>query len=76
MQCFRRRQTLGRFASVPSSVFNPFNKDRHPNRRDVFKATAPLLSLSGVNSAPPDSDDPRLPETGSSSSDTTPMTAP
>ncbi len=38
MQGFRRRQTLERFASVHSSVFNHFNKDRHLNRRDVFKA--------------------------------------
>ncbi len=33
----RRRQTLERFAAVDSSVFNHFNKDRHLNRRDVFK---------------------------------------
>ena len=38
MQRSRRRQTLERFASVHSSVFNHFNKDRHLNRRDVFKA--------------------------------------
>ena len=38
MQGFRRRQTLERFATVHSSVFNHFNKDRHLNRRDVFKA--------------------------------------
>jgi len=38
MQCLRRRQTLERFASVHSSVFNDFNKNRHLNRRDVFKA--------------------------------------
>jgi len=37
MQGFRRRQTLERFVSVHSSVFNHFNKDRHLNRRDVFK---------------------------------------
>jgi len=37
MQGFRRRQTLERFASVHSSVFNHFNKDRHLNRRDIFK---------------------------------------
>ncbi len=37
MQGFRRRQTLERFAAVHSSVFNHFNKDRHLNRRDVFK---------------------------------------
>lgn len=38
MQRFRRRRTLERFASVRSSVFNQFNKDRHLNYRDVFKA--------------------------------------
>jgi putative transposase len=38
MQCFRRRQTLERFASVHSSVFNHFENDRHLNRRDVSKA--------------------------------------
>ena len=37
MQGFRRRQTLERFASVHSSAFNHFDKDRHPNHRDVFK---------------------------------------
>lgn len=37
MQGFRRRQTLEQFASVHSSVFNHFNKDRHLNRRDIFK---------------------------------------
>jgi putative transposase len=35
---FRRRQSLERFASAHSSVFNHFTKDRHLNRRDVFKA--------------------------------------
>ncbi len=39
MQRFRRRKTLERFVSVHSSVFNHFNKDRHLNHRDTFKAS-------------------------------------
>ena len=34
---WRSVTALERFASVHSSVFNHFNKDRHLNRRDIFK---------------------------------------
>ena len=35
---FRQMRSLQKFASVHSSVFNHFNKHRHPNRWNVFKA--------------------------------------
>ena len=30
-------KTLQRFASVHASIHNHFNRDRHLNRRDIFK---------------------------------------
>ena len=38
MSRFRKMGSLQKFASVHSSVFNHFNKDRHLNQRDTFKA--------------------------------------
>ncbi len=35
-------KTLQKFASVHASICNHFNLERHLNRRDVFKQTAPL----------------------------------
>jgi putative transposase len=37
MARFRDIKTLQRFASVHSSIHNHFNKDRHLNRREIFK---------------------------------------
>ena len=44
MARFRDIKTLQKFASVHASIHNHFNKDRHLNRRDIFKQTraAPL----------------------------------
>ena len=46
-QPFRRREgvmakfgdvkTFQKFASAHASIHNHFNRDRHPNRRDIFK---------------------------------------
>ena len=37
MQRFRAVRTLQKFAAAHASIHNHFNKDRHLNRRDVFK---------------------------------------
>jgi putative transposase len=37
MARFRDIKTLQRFASVHASIHNHFNKDRHLNRREIFK---------------------------------------
>ena len=37
MAKFRDVKTLQQFASVHASIHNPFNQDRHLNRRDIFK---------------------------------------
>ena len=37
MARFRDIKTLRKLASVHASIHNHFNKDRHLNRRDVFK---------------------------------------
>ena len=37
MARFRDIKTLQKFASVHASIHNHFNKDRHLNRRDIFK---------------------------------------
>ena len=34
---FRRMRSLQKFASIHSSVFNHFNKERHLNSRDTFR---------------------------------------
>lgn len=71
MQHFRRRQTLERFASAHSSVFNHCDKDRHLNPELSPRRFGPLLMLSGVNSVHPDCNEPGPPATGSPSPDTT-----
>jgi putative transposase len=37
MARFRDIKTLQKFASAHASIYNHFNKDRHLNRRDIFK---------------------------------------
>ena len=37
MARFRDIKTLQKFASAHASIHNHFNKDRHLNRRDIFK---------------------------------------
>ena len=37
MAKFRGIKTLPKFASVHASIYNHFNRDRHLNRRDIFK---------------------------------------
>ena len=37
MQRFRSVRTLQKFAAAHASIHNHFNKDRHLNRRDIFK---------------------------------------
>ncbi|MDA0338937.1 MAG: DDE-type integrase/transposase/recombinase, partial [Proteobacteria bacterium] len=37
MAMFRSPATLQKFVSVHASVYNHFNKDRHLERREVFK---------------------------------------
>jgi putative transposase len=37
MDCFREIKTLQKLASAHASIHNHFNKDRHLNRRDIFK---------------------------------------
>ena len=37
MAKFRDMKTLQKFAAANASVHNHFNKDRHLNRRDIFK---------------------------------------
>jgi putative transposase len=37
MAKFRDMQTLQKFAAAHASIHNHFNKDRHLNRRDIFK---------------------------------------
>ena len=37
MAKFRDMKTLQKFAAAHASIHNPFNKDRHLNRRDIFK---------------------------------------
>ncbi len=37
MAKFRDIKTLQKFASVHASIHNHFNRDRHLNRRDIFK---------------------------------------
>ena len=52
---FRRMRTLQQFASVHASIFNHFNTEREPLQpAQTSKSTVPLLSLSGVNAALPD----------------------
>jgi putative transposase len=61
-QPFRRREgamarfgdikALQKFASAHASIHNHFNKDRHLNRRDVFKKNRAALWPSGVNLRP------------------------
>lgn len=45
---FRQTRTLQKFASVHASVHIHFNPERGLHSRDNFKATVPLLSLSGA----------------------------
>ena len=42
MPKFRNIKTLRKFAAVHASIHNHFDLDRHLNRRDIFKQTAPL----------------------------------
>ncbi len=37
MAKFRDMKTLQKFTSVHASIHNHFNRDRHLNRRDIFK---------------------------------------
>ena len=37
MARFRDMKTLQKFAAVHASIHNHFNRDRHLNRRDIFK---------------------------------------
>lgn len=37
MARFRDIKTLQKFTSAHASIHNHFNKDRHLNRRDIFK---------------------------------------
>ncbi len=37
MAMFKDVATLQKFAAAPASVHNPFNQDRHLDRRDIFK---------------------------------------
>ena len=37
MAKFRDMKTLQKFAAVPASIHNHFNRDRHLNRRDTFE---------------------------------------
>jgi putative transposase len=37
MAKFRDMKTLQKFAAAHTSIHNHFNKDRHLNRRDIFK---------------------------------------
>ena len=37
MAKFRDMQTFQKFAAAHASIHNHFNKDRHLNRRDIFK---------------------------------------
>ena len=37
MQRFRAVRTLQKFAAAHASIHNHFNKDRHLDRRDIFK---------------------------------------
>jgi putative transposase len=37
MAKFRDMKTLQKFAATHASIHNHFNKDRHLNRRDIFK---------------------------------------
>ena len=37
MAKFRDMKTLQKFAAAHASIHNYFNKDRHLNRRDIFK---------------------------------------
>ena len=37
MAKFRNLKTLQKFAAAHASIYNHFNKDRHLNRRDIFK---------------------------------------
>jgi putative transposase len=37
MARFRDIKTHQKFAAVQASIHNPFNLDRHRNRRDIFK---------------------------------------
>ncbi len=37
MAKFRDVKTLQKFAAVHASIHNHFNRDRHLNRRDIFK---------------------------------------
>ena len=37
MARFRDPKTLQKFTAVDASIHNPFNQDRHLNRRNIFK---------------------------------------
>jgi putative transposase len=37
MAKFRSAKSLQKFASIHSAIHNHFNKERHLNRRDIFK---------------------------------------
>ncbi len=37
MANFRDMKTLQKFSAAHASIHNQFNKDRHLNRRDIFK---------------------------------------
>ena len=37
MARFRDIKTLQKFAAIHASIHNPFNQDRHLNRREIFK---------------------------------------
>ncbi len=49
MAKFREAKSLQKFAAAHASIHNHFNQDRHLNRRDIFKQTAPPPWPSGVN---------------------------
>jgi len=37
MQLFRKEETLQKFTSIHSQIYNHFNRERHLNNRDTFK---------------------------------------
>ena len=43
---FRRMQSLQKFATVPSSVYNHFNQERHLRSRDNFKLNRAAASTN------------------------------
>ena len=50
MAKFRDIKTLQKFAAVHASIHNPFNHERHLNRRAIFKHYRAAVWPSGANS--------------------------